>query len=114
MPRNPAKIDYSSGFLPGVDHFVVIEVPRTGGNKKHHFDEMIFVAVSSFICGVQSFAGMIEFAHIHRSWLEKWITLPNGIPVQQTMINLFSLLDPGQFSQCIGAHLRDLYPKLAQ
>ncbi len=114
MPRNPAKIDYSGGFPAGFEHFVVIEDPRTGGNKKHHFGEMIFVAVSSLICGVQSFAGMIEFAHIHRSWLEKWISLPNGIPVQQTMINLFSLLDPAQFSQCIAAHLRDLYPELAQ
>jgi len=30
---------------------------------------------------VQSFGGMIEFAHIHRNWLEGWITLPKGIPV---------------------------------
>ena len=114
MPRNPAKIDYSGGFPIGFDHFLVIEDPRTGGNKKHHFGEIIFIAVSSLICGVQSFSGMIEFAHIHREWLEKWIALPNGIPVQQTMINLFSLIDPKQFSQCIIAHLQDLYPELAR
>ena len=63
---------------------------------------------------MHSFGGMIEFAHIHRKWLEKWITLPNGIPVVQTMINLFALLDPLQFSQCIAAHLHDLYPELAK
>lgn len=93
---------------------MVIEDPRTGGNKRHHFGEMIFMAVSAMVCGVQSFSGMIEFAHIHRKWLEKWITLPNGIPVQQTMINLFSLMDPVQFSQCIIAHLRDLHPDLSK
>ena len=114
MPRNPAKIDYSSGFPSGFDHFVVIEDPRTGGNKKHHFGEMIFIAVSALVCGVQSFSAMIEFAHIHRDWLEKWIRLPNGIPVQQTMINLFSLMNPTQFSQCIVEHLKDQHPKLAQ
>jgi len=114
MPRNPAKIDYSGGFPIGFDHFLVIEDPRTGGNKKHHFGEIIFIAVSSLICGVQSFSGMIEFAHIHREWIEKWIALPNGIPVQQTIINLFSLIDPKQFSQCIIAHLQDLYPELAR
>ena len=114
MPRNPAKIDYSGGFPKGFDHFMVIEDPRTGGNKRHHFGEMIFMAVSAMVCGVQSFSGMIEFAHIHRKWLEKWITLPNGIPVQQTMINLFSLMDPVQFSQCIIAHLRDLHPDLSK
>jgi predicted transposase YbfD/YdcC len=75
---------------------------------------MIFIAVSSLVCGVQSFGGMIEFAHIHRKWLEQWITLPNGIPVVQTMINLFALLNPAQFGQCIAAHLNDLYPDLAK
>ncbi len=57
---------------------------------------------------------MVEFAHIHREWIGKWIRLPNGIPVQQTMINLFSLIDPVQFSQCIIEHLRALHPTLAK
>jgi predicted transposase YbfD/YdcC len=114
MPRNPAKIDYSGGLPLGFEHFTIIEDPRTGGNCRHHFGEMIFIAVSSLVCGVQSFGGMIEFAHIHRKWLDRWITLPNGIPVVQTMINLFALLNPVQFSRCIAAHIHDLYPELAQ
>lgn len=114
MPRNPAKIDYSAGFPVGFEQFVVIEDPRTGGHRRHHFGEIIFIAVSALVCGVQSFAGMIEFAHIHRQWLEKWIGLPNGIPVKQTVINLFSLLDPVEFSHCIHAHLREAHPDLAK
>ena len=114
MPVNPAKIDYSGGFPIGFEHFVVVEDPRTGGNKKHHFGEMIFLAVSALVCGVQSFSGIIEFAQIHRKWLEKWVRLPNGIPVTQTMINLFSLLDPVEFSKCLIAHLKDVHPELAK
>lgn len=114
MPRNPAKTDYSGGFPDGFEHFTIIEDPRTGGHRRHHFGEMIFIAVSAMVCGVQSFSGMIEFAHIYRAWLKKWIELPNGIPVTQTMINLFSLIDPVQFSQCVIAHLRELHPELAK
>lgn len=114
MPRNPAKIDYSGGFPVGFEQFVVIEDPRSGGHRRHHFGEIIFIAVSALVCGVQSFTGMIEFAHIHRQWLEKWIGLPNGIPVKQTVINLFSLLDPVEFSRCIQAHLRETHPDLAK
>lgn len=114
MPVNPAKIDYSGGFPIGFEHFVVIEDPRTGGNKKHHFGEMIFLAVSALVCGVQSFSGIIEFGQIHQKWLKKWVSLPNGIPVTQTMINLFSLLDPKEFSQCLTAHLKDVHPELAK
>ena len=114
MPVNPAKIDYSGGFPIGFEHFVVIEDPRTGGNKKHHFGEIVFLAVSALVCGVQSFSGIIEFAHIHQEWLKKWVRLPNGIPVTQTMINLFSLIDPAEFSQCLISHLKEVHPELAK
>ena len=114
MLVNPAKIDYSGGFPIGFEHFVVIEDPRTGGNKKHHFGEMIFLAVSALVCGVQSFSGIIEFAHIHKEWLTTKVRLPNGIPVTQTMINLFSLLDPVKFSQCLISHLNEIHPDLAK
>jgi len=80
MPRNPNKTNYSQGLPAGFERFTVIEDPRIGGNKKHHFGELLFIAISSLVCGVQSFSGMIEFAHLYEDWLKKWIKLPNGIP----------------------------------
>ena len=114
MPVNPAKTDDSGDFQIGFEHFVVIEHPRTGGNKKHHFGEMIFLAVSALVCGFQSFSGIIEFAHIHHDWLKKWVRLPNGIPVTQTMIHLFTLLEPAEFSQCLISHLKEIHPETAK
>ena len=114
MPRNPDKIDYSGGFPEGTESFKVIEDPRVGGNKKHYFGELVFIALSSLLCGVQSFSGMIEFAHIHEEWLKKWIKLPHGIPVTQTMINLFSLLDSEEFARCIIEQVKQLHPELAK
>jgi predicted transposase YbfD/YdcC len=114
MPRNPSKKDYSGGLPVGFERFIVIEDPRVGGNKKHHFGEILFIAVSALVCGVSSFSGMVEFAHIHEKWLRKWIGLPNGIPVKQTVINLFSLMDSQQFGQCVVEHIKDLHPELAR
>ncbi len=114
MPRNPNKNDYSGGLPNGFERFIVIEDPRLGGNKKHYFGEILFIAVSALVCGVQSFSGIVEFAHVHERWLKKWIKLPNGIPVKQTLINLFSLMDPQQFSKCVVEHIRDLHPELAK
>ena len=42
MPRNPDKIDYSRGFPEGFESFEVVEDPRVGGNKKHHFGELVY------------------------------------------------------------------------
>ena len=113
MPRNPNKLDYSGGLPAGFEKFIVIEDPRTGGNKRHYFGETIFIAVSALVCGVRSFAGIIEFAHVQQDWLKKWIELPNGIPVVQTLINLFSLMDPKLFGECVVEHIKHLYPELA-
>jgi len=114
MPRNPNKIDYSGGLPAGFERFSVIEDPRTGGHKKHHFGELLFIAVSALVCGVQSFHGMIEFAHLYEDWLKKWIKLENGIPVPQTLTNLFSVVDSRKFSRCVAEHIGDLYPDLAK
>ena len=113
MPRNPDKIDYSGGLPPGFEKLLVVEDPRTGGNRRHHFGEIIFIAVSALICGVNSFRGITEFCDIHEDWLRKWISLPNGIPVTQTFINIFSLIDPTLFSRCIIDHVMTIYPELA-
>ncbi len=114
MPRNPNKIDYSEGLPNGFERFAIIEDPRTGGNKRHHFGELLFIAISALVCGVQSFSGMIEFAHLYEDWLKKWIKLPNGIPVAQTLTNLFSILDNEKFSRCVVEHIQFIYPELAK
>jgi predicted transposase YbfD/YdcC len=38
----------------------------------------------------------------------------NGVPVKQTIINLFSLMDSQQFGQCVVEHIKDLHPELAK
>jgi predicted transposase YbfD/YdcC len=114
MPRNPNKEDYSGGLPAGFERFIIIEDPRIGGNKRHYFGEILFIAVSALVCGVSSFSGMVEFAHIHENWLRRWIGLPNGIPVKQTIINLFSLMNSQQFGQCVVEHIKDLHPELAK
>lgn len=62
MSRNPSKKDYCGDLPVGFDRFIVIEEPRVGGNEKHHFGEIPFIAVSALVCGVSLFSGMVECA----------------------------------------------------
>ena len=59
MPRNPDKTDYSGGLPAHFDSFEIIEDPRTGGNKRHHFGEILFMATSAMLCGMNGFADKI-------------------------------------------------------
>lgn len=80
MPRNPNKTDYSGGLPVGFESFEIIEDPRTGGNKRHYFGEVIFMSVSAMLCGMNNFAEVVAFCEEQTDWLKKWIRLPNGVP----------------------------------
>ena len=113
MPRNANKIDYSGGLPDGFESFLVIEDPRTGGNKKHHFGEVLFMIVTGVLCGMNGFADIEEFCIEDIEWFEKWIEIPNGIPRAQTFSNIFAIIDPDLFTRCLIEHLGTLYLALA-
>ena len=105
MSRNPDKIDYSRGFSKGFETFEEIQDTRNGGNTKHHFGEVIFMAFVCIVCGVKSYELMEEFCEIRKKWFQKWLTLPNGVPSYNTFSRIMEALDPVLFSQCIITHL---------
>lgn len=113
MPANPNKIDYSGGLPTGFESFQIIEDPRTGGNKKHHFGEVLFMVVTATLCGMDGFADIEDFCNEDIEWFRKWVELPNGVPRAQTFSNIFALIDPELFNRCLVEHLSTLYLALA-
>ena len=105
MPRNPNKIDYSGGLPEGFEVFQIIEDPRTGHHKKHHFGEVLFMVTVATLCGMNNFSEVEDFCETQIQWLQKWITLPHGIPRAQTFANIFALISPKHFNDCLRAHL---------
>lgn len=105
MPRNPNKIDYSGGFPQGFEVFASIQDPRNGGNTRHHFGEILFIAFAAVLCGVRTCELMEEFAELREEWLRKWLNLPNGIPCYNTFSRVFQAIEPGAFAACIAEHL---------
>lgn len=112
MPRNPNKIDYTGGLPESFSSFEVIEAPRTGGNRRHHFGSVLFMYTTGLLCGMNSFADIEDFANLQIEWFEKWIPLPNGVPRAQTFSNIFQLIDPELFNRCLIIHLGTLSPEL--
>lgn len=112
MPRNPNKIDYTGGLPESFSSFEVIEDPRTGGNRRHHFGSVLFMCTTGLLCGMNSFADIEDFANLQTEWFEKWIPLPNGVPRAQTFSNIFQLIDPDLFNRCLILHLGTLSPEL--
>ncbi len=105
MPRNPDKTDYSQGFPEGFEIFTSIRDTRNGGNTRHHFGEILFIAFAAVLCGVRSYELMEEFGELHEEWLRKWLKLPHGVPSYNTFSRVFQAIRPEAFASCIAAHL---------
>ena len=105
MPRNPNKIDYSAGFPPFFSAFSSLEDPRCGGNTKHHFGEVIFMAFTCIFCGINSYEDMEDFCEANEIWFSKFLEIPNGIPSYNTFSRIFEAIPPDEFAQCILFHL---------
>lgn len=114
MPINPNKIDYSKGLPERLFAFEIMEDPRTGGNTKHHFGEILFMVVSAMLCGMNSFLEIESFCKYQTKWLKNWISMPNGVPRAQTFSNLFQIIDNKTFNQCLTNHLQTLLPEIQQ
>lgn len=114
MPINPNKTDYTGGLPEGFSSFQVIEDPRTTGNTRHHFGEVLFICVTGVLSGMNGFAEIEDFTKLQRDWFSKWVTLPNGIPRAQTLSNIFQLIDPGQFQRCLIEHVSGLLPEIQE
>lgn len=72
------------------------------------------MVVSGLLCGMNTFSEIEEFCKLQTDWPRKWIKLPSGIPRAQTFSNVFSIIDPKEFNQCLMDHLEGLPIEIKQ
>ena len=112
MPRNPEKIDYSGGLPLGFESFEILADPRTGNHKKHHFGEVLFMVITATLCNMNTFTEIEDFCEAQVDWFRRWISLPHCVPTAQTFANIFALIRPEKFNECLRAHLGTISPVL--
>lgn len=91
MEQNPATTI--------VEHFSELEDPRRY-NRRHLLHEIVIIAICAAICGADDWVAVEDFGRAKRSWFEKFLELPHGIPSHDTFGDVFSVLDPEQFRRC--------------
>lgn len=89
-------------------HFNELKDPRMARKTKHALIEVLFIAVSAYICGASSWTGIYEFSRSRETWLKKYITLNNGLPSRITYWSIFSIIEPKTFEKCFLGWTRSL------
>ena len=77
-------------------HFSRLKDPRIDRTKRHKLLDNLVIAICAVICGTDNWVEEL-FGHAKKTWFEKFLELPNGIPSHDTFWRVFTRLDPEKF-----------------
>lgn len=80
-------------------YFAAVDDPRVERTKSHALLDIIIITICAVICGADGWVAVEEFGIAKRSWLSRFLDLPNGIPSHDTFGRVFARIDPEQFQR---------------
>ena len=83
-----------------VDHFVELEDPRMGRNRRHKLIDIVVLTVCAVISGCDTWEDIQDYGDFKLEWLKRFLELPHGIPSHDTIRRLFIRLDPASLQRC--------------
>jgi len=83
-------------------HFSKLKDPRRTdkGNFYYPLNEILFLAISACISGMDDWISIANFGDIKLDWLRRFLPFKNGVPSHDVLGKLFARLDPKIFNEC--------------
>lgn len=91
---------YLHTLTSAVDCFSSLEDPRVEGRCDHLLIDIIVLTICAVVCGAETWTGIQAFGYAKYDWLKTFLRLPNGIPSDQTIARVFSLIPAQAFLDC--------------
>ena len=82
------------------EYFSVIKDHRQAGKIEHNLVDILVLCVCAVICGAEGWSDIEEFGHSRKDWLQEKGLFKNGIPVDDTIARVVSVLNPKQLQAC--------------
>jgi predicted transposase YbfD/YdcC len=90
-------------------HFEKLEDPRCANRIEHLLIDIILITICAVICGAEDWGEVAEYGLAKQSWLETFLSLPNGIPSHDTFNRLFARLRPEPLQECFLNWVQSVY-----
>ena len=81
-------------------HFAKLIDPRDNRGKEHLLMDILVITLCAVISGAEGWEDIAEYRRAKQEWLSEFLSLPNGIPSEDTFGRVFARLDPEQFQDC--------------
>jgi predicted transposase YbfD/YdcC len=84
-------------------HFRKLHDPRRMHRRRHLLLDIVVIAVCAVLCNANTWPEIVTWAQRRRTWLHRFLSLPNDIPAHDTFERLFDRIDPADFQACFRA-----------
>ena len=91
-----------------IDHFETLEDTRSHINKKHELLDVIFLTVVAILSGAEGWKDIKQFGDNKLDWLRKFRQFENGIPVDDTIARIISVLEPTALLTCFVSWVNEM------
>lgn len=80
-----------------IDCMREIPDPRAPYNQRHKFLDIIIIAVTAVLAGMDTWNEIADWAASKKQWLGTFLELPGGIPSHDTINRVFRMIKPEKF-----------------
>jgi len=108
QPSKPFKLKTVSNYLSTVkDHRMV--------NKcKHKLSDILFIGLLTYLSNGEDYVDMVLFGKTHKTFLQEYLSLSNGIPSEDTFERVFSAVEPDVLRICLNDYGKDVVGLLSE
>ena len=91
-------------------HFAIIEDPREPWKVAHPLPEVLLLVVCGTLADCDDYDGIAAWGEAHLSFLRRFRPYHHGVPGGRWLTLLMNRIDPGLFSACFTAWVRETWP----
>ncbi|HEV7275377.1 MAG TPA: ISAs1 family transposase, partial [Devosiaceae bacterium] len=110
MSLPPVSLGEKSRLRALLEHFSVIEDPREPWRVAHPLPEVLLLVVCGTIADCDDYDHIAAWGEAHLAFLREMLPYEHGVPGGRWLTLLMNRIDPGLFSACFTAWVREMWP----
>jgi predicted transposase YbfD/YdcC len=84
--------------------------PRAENKVTYPLSSLLFTSICAVCSGAETWGQIVTWAETHKTWLEKYVDMTQGIPSYSTFRRLFMLIKPGEFQRLLQGIVDNYHP----
>ncbi len=110
MPLTALPFGEKSRLRALLEHFSVIDDPREPWKVAHPLPEVLLLVVCGTIADCDDYEHIAAWGEAHLAFLREILPYHHGVPGGRWLTLLMNRIDPGLFSACFTAWVREIWP----